>query len=161
MAPPGPGDPPRRRWVRWSKPQPVEPLDPQVAEERDAKAGRSREPERVGRVVRGILGEAELRHGLALGRLLRRWEEVVGSTLDAQTAPTALDRRGLVVAAASSAWATQVTFLASDIQRRANAILGREEVASVRSVVDPRAIASRVRSGPRERPEGGWPGDRI
>lgn len=145
----GRGEPPRRRWQGWKKPQPVEALDPDRARERDAKAGRSREPEAVGRVVRGLLGGGEMRRGLALGRILRRWEEISGEKLAAQTTPVALDQRGLVVAAASSAWATQVTFLGEDIRRRANAVLGREEVPAVRVTVDPKVVAGKLSGGPR------------
>jgi hypothetical protein len=40
-----------------------------------------------------------------------------------------------VVSAESSSWAAQATFLADEIRRRANEILGSEEVVSVRVVV--------------------------
>lgn len=143
----------RSRWARWKKSPPVEGLDPEEARERDAKAGRNREPEPLGRVVRGILAGGEMQRGLALGRLMRRWDEVVGKDLAGHCAPAALDPRGLLVAVESSAWATQVSFLAPQIARQANAVLGREAVASVRSTVDPDAAAAARRSrerAPRE-----------
>jgi predicted nucleic acid-binding Zn ribbon protein len=76
-----------------------------------------------------------MRSGMALGRLARSWGHVVGEQLAGRTAPVSLERGGLVVSAASSSWAAQVTFLSRDILRRANDILGSEEVHSVRVLV--------------------------
>jgi predicted nucleic acid-binding Zn ribbon protein len=76
-----------------------------------------------------------MRKGVALGRLARSWPQVVGEELARQTTPRALDEGGLLVAASSAAWGSQVRFLAREIRRRANAELGSEVVRKVRVTV--------------------------
>jgi hypothetical protein len=95
-----------------------------------------KEPQALGEVIRGVLGAGPMRSGMALGRLARSWDRVVGERLAGRCSPRRLERGALVVAAESSSWAAQVTFLAQEIGRRANEILGSEEVRSVRVVVD-------------------------
>jgi hypothetical protein len=92
-------------------------------------------PEAVGGIIRAILGGGRLRRGSALGRLVLSWEEVVGPELAVHTEPRALEEGGLLVAASSAAWGSQVRFLASEIRRRANAALGGAEVTTVRVMV--------------------------
>lgn len=98
-------------------------------------AGRSGEPQEVGRVLREALGGARFQRGLALGRLARSWGDVVGPRLARETAPASLDDGGLVVAVSSGPWGAQVRFLTHEIRRRANDVLGSEEVRAVRVVV--------------------------
>jgi predicted nucleic acid-binding Zn ribbon protein len=76
-----------------------------------------------------------MRQGAALGRLARAWPQVVGDQLARQTVPQALDEGGLLVAATSAAWGSQVRFLAGEIAARANRELGSDEVRSVRVMV--------------------------
>jgi predicted nucleic acid-binding Zn ribbon protein len=78
-----------------------------------------------------------MRRGLQLGRLVRDWERVAGEALAAHTRPVALTPDGLVVKAATAAWAAQVRFLAEDLRRRANEALGGRGVRAVRVVVGP------------------------
>lgn len=92
-------------------------------------------PREVGEVVRGLLSDAPMRRGVALGRLVRAWEKVVGPHLARETRPIGLDDGGLVVAASNGAWAAQVRFLEEEIRRRANEALDADEVRSVRVVV--------------------------
>lgn len=92
----------------------------------------------LGEVLRQLLGDRGMRRGVALGRLTREWERVVGPKLAAETAPVGLDDGGLVVAATSSAWAAQLQFLSREVGRRANEVLGRDEVRGVRVVVQKR-----------------------
>jgi predicted nucleic acid-binding Zn ribbon protein len=89
-------------------------------------------------VLEGLLGaRGPWVAGLAAGELGRPWADVVGAPLDRETAPGSLDERGvLTVRAASSAWATQLRFLAARIAANANEILGRPAVTEVRVVVD-------------------------
>jgi predicted nucleic acid-binding Zn ribbon protein len=97
---------------------------------------RRKEPQALGEVIRGVLGSGPMRSGMALGRLARSWDSVVGKRLAERSTPMRLERGGLVVSAASSSWAAQVTFLSQEIRRRANHILGSEEIRSVRVLVD-------------------------
>jgi predicted nucleic acid-binding Zn ribbon protein len=76
-----------------------------------------------------------MRSGVSLGRLVRRWEEVVGPDLARETRPWALEGGALVVAASSAAWGAQVRFLAEEIRRRANETLRADAVRSVRVMV--------------------------
>jgi hypothetical protein len=92
-------------------------------------------PQPLGEVLRGFLGTESMRVGMALGRLARSWNSVVGDRLAPETSPRALDRGRLVVSASTAAWAVQAAFLKGDICRRANEVLGSKEVASVVVVV--------------------------
>ncbi|MGH2685466.1 MAG: DUF721 domain-containing protein [Actinomycetota bacterium] len=101
----------------------------------------------IGDVLRGVLSHPKLRQGLALGRLARSWDQVVGSKLAAETWPAALEDAALVVAASSSAWATQARFLAEDIRRRAAELTGSPGIRTVRVVVRPEGAKPQVRKG--------------
>jgi predicted nucleic acid-binding Zn ribbon protein len=123
--------------------------------------------EGLGSVLREVLGQGPLRRGVALGRLVRGWEEVVGPELASETGPRGLDDGVLVVAASTPGWAVQVRFLAPEVCRRANRALGSGVVRSVRVVVRPEASKTLrhnrsrgVRTGP-ERPPAGPSSDRI
>jgi predicted nucleic acid-binding Zn ribbon protein len=91
--------------------------------------------EEVGAVLRDVLSQPRMRLGVALGRLVRAWAEVVGPDLARETRPWALERGVLVVAASTAAWGAQVRFLGEDIRRRANDMLAGEPVRSVRVMV--------------------------
>ena len=95
--------------------------------------------ERVNSVIRDVLGGRGMRSGVALGRLVRSWERVVGAALARETAPVSLSGGQLVVAASSPPWAAQARFLVVEIGRLANEELGRDAVRSVRVVVRPEA----------------------
>lgn len=101
----------------------------------DARDDPGAPPREVGEVVRGLLSESPMRGGVALGRLVRAWDRVVGPQLSRETRPVALDEGALVVAASDGAWGAQVRFLTEEIRRRANETLGGGEVRSVRVVV--------------------------
>ena len=100
---------------------------------------RSAREERVDSVMKDVLAGPGMRSGIALGRLIRSWERVVGPALARETAPVSLSGGGLVVAASSPAWAVQARFLVAEIARSANRELGRDDVRSVRVVVRPEA----------------------
>jgi predicted nucleic acid-binding Zn ribbon protein len=106
-----------------------------AASGRDRRAGRSEELQRVGGVLREAMDTDRFRRGLALGRLARSWADVVGSRLAQETAPFSLEQGGLVVSVSTAAWGAQVRFLAHEIRRRANEVLGGEEVRTVRIAV--------------------------
>jgi predicted nucleic acid-binding Zn ribbon protein len=121
----------------------------------------------LGPVLREALGHPSLRGGVSLGRLVRGWEAVVGRHLAGATVPRGLEDGVLVVAAATPAWAAQVRFLSPEMCRRANEVLGSEEVRSVRVVVRPEASKPLPRNrfggaptGP-EPPPGAPSSDRI
>jgi predicted nucleic acid-binding Zn ribbon protein len=121
----------------------------------------------LGSVLREVLGQGVLGPGISLGRLVRGWEEVVGTHLAGETAPRTLEKGVLTVAASSPGWAVQVRFLGREVAVRANQTLGSETVRSVRVVVRPEAVKPlrhKGSQGPRvgpERPPAGPPSDRI
>jgi hypothetical protein len=87
------------------------------------------------------------RRGLALGRLARSWEEVVGARLAQETAPFSLEEGSLIVSVSTGAWGAQVRFLAHEIRQRANEVLGKQEVRIVRVSVGPRERRGRGNYG--------------
>jgi predicted nucleic acid-binding Zn ribbon protein len=101
----------------------------------------------IGAVIREFLAQPRLRRGLALGRLAGSWDQVVGSRLAEETEPVSLEAGRLVVAATTAAWAAQVRFLARDVARRADQVLGSEEVRSVAVVVSSEARKALRRKG--------------
>jgi hypothetical protein len=108
---------------------------------------RSEEMKPVGGVLREAMGTERFRRGMALGRLSRAWEDVVGPRLARETAPLALEDGSLAVSVSSGAWGAQVRFLSPEIRRRANGVLGMEEVLTVRVSVAPKERRGRVRRG--------------
>lgn len=96
---------------------------------------RSGDAHPLGEVIDELGAIRPVAAGLALGRLGRRWEEVVGARLAAESTPVSLEGGRLVVTVASSAWAAQVRFLARDVGAGANRVLGDEAVLEVRVVV--------------------------
>jgi predicted nucleic acid-binding Zn ribbon protein len=101
----------------------------------DARDDPGAPPREVGEVVRGLLAESPMRRGVALGRLVRAWDRVVGPQLSREARPVGLEQGALLVAASDGAWAAQIRFLTEEIRRRANEELGAEEIRSVRVVV--------------------------
>jgi predicted nucleic acid-binding Zn ribbon protein len=101
----------------------------------------------LGAILREALDDTALRGGVVLGRLVRRWEAVVGPELARQSTPRGLRDGVLVVASSSQPWAVQVRFLASEIARAVNAEVGSRAVREVRVVVDPEASKRLPHSG--------------
>ncbi|MFN2544400.1 MAG: DUF721 domain-containing protein [Actinomycetota bacterium] len=98
---------------------------------------RSAEVTSVSDIVRGLLGQRPFKRGVAVGTLTSSWTEVVGERLAAETKPARLDAGTLVVEATSGPWGSQATFLAEEIRKRANEVLGTESVQHVRVAVAP------------------------
>ena len=86
-----------------------------------------------------------------MGSVFGNWAQIVGPDLAAHTRPDGFADGELVIAADSTAWATQVRLLASMLVRRLNAELGEGTV---------RRVKVRGPTAPRQR--GGWrvPGSR-
>jgi predicted nucleic acid-binding Zn ribbon protein len=101
-------------------------------------AARSGEAEGLGSVLDGLLGGRPWRDGMVLGDLARRWTEVVGERLADESRPADLEGDVLTVRASTAAWATQIGFLAQEVARRSNDIIGRPLVGSVRVLVEAR-----------------------
>ena len=90
----------------------------------------------IGEVLDGLVArERAFARGLPIGRLAAEWEAVVGPRLAAESAPVSLESGVLVVAASSGPWGAQVRFLAEEIRKKVDRMLGETEVKRVHVVV--------------------------
>jgi predicted nucleic acid-binding Zn ribbon protein len=100
------------------------------------RAVRSEEAHEIGAVLEGLLGQPPWASGISLGELGRRWGSVVGERLGQETDPVALEGGVLLIRASSTAWAAQIRFLSSEVQTRANEVLGGSPIRDVKVTVD-------------------------
>lgn len=92
----------------------------------------SGDPEPFGRAIRDLLADRGWERSVAVGGVFGRWPEIVGVDLAAHTRPEAFEDGEVIVAADSTAWATQVRLLASTLVRRLNEELGDGTVKRVK-----------------------------
>jgi predicted nucleic acid-binding Zn ribbon protein len=109
------------------------------------------DPQPLAAAIGGLLSDHGWKEHAAVGSVFSNWAQIVGPDLAAHTRPDGFADGELVIAADSTAWATQVRLLASMLVRRLNSELGEGTV---------RRVKVRGPSGPRQR--GGWrvPGSR-
>ena len=88
-------------------------------------------------IVGGLLGRRPFVRGVAVGRLARSWPDVVGERLAHETRPARLDAGTLTVQATSGPWGSQARFLAEEIRKQANELLGTADVQRVQVVIAP------------------------
>lgn len=96
----------------------------------DDPARRSAPPP-LGEAVRAFVRERGWDRRLEGARVHEVWEEIAGADLAQHVRPVRLHGGVLVVRADSPAWATEVRFLAAELIRRSNEVLGEGEVRSV------------------------------
>jgi len=109
------------------------------------------DPQPLAAAIGGLLSDQGWKEQAAVGSVFSNWAQIVGPDLAAHTRPDGFAGGELVIAADSTAWATQVRLLASMLVRRLNSELGEGTV---------RRVKVRGPAGPRQR--GGWrvPGSR-
>ena len=90
------------------------------------------DPQPLGTAILGLLNDQGWQAAAKVGSVFGRWPEIVGAEMAAHTKPDRLDGGELVVIADSTAWATQVRWLARDLIRALNAELGSGTVATVK-----------------------------
>ncbi|MHB1593998.1 MAG: DUF721 domain-containing protein, partial [Streptosporangiaceae bacterium] len=99
-------------------------------------AGRRRprrdDPAPLSTAIDALVSETGWEVPVATGSVFGRWAQIVGPDLAAHTVPEHLAEGELVVAADSTAWATQLRLLAADLVRRLNAELGDGSVRRVK-----------------------------
>jgi predicted nucleic acid-binding Zn ribbon protein len=93
---------------------------------------RHEDPEPLGRAIDGLLTAEGWTLAAATGSVFGRWAQIVGADLAAHTNPESLTGGELTVSADSTAWATQVRLLASQLVRRLNTELGDGTVVRVK-----------------------------
>ncbi len=115
------------------------------------RRARREDPQPLAAAIGGLLSDQGWKEQAAVGSVFNNWAQIVGPDLAAHTRPDSFADGELVIAADSTAWATQVRLLASMLVRRLNAELGDDTV---------RRVKVRGPAGPRQR--GGWrvPGSR-
>ena len=115
------------------------------------RRARRDDPQPLAAAIGGLLSDQGWKEQAAVGSVFNNWAQIVGPDLAAHTRPDSFADGELVIAADSTAWATQVRLLASMLVRRLNAELGDGTV---------RRVKVRGPAGPRQR--GGWlvPGSR-
>jgi predicted nucleic acid-binding Zn ribbon protein len=112
---------------------------------RRPRRGRRDDPQPLGTAIGGFLSDHGWKERAAVGSVFGNWAQIVGPDLAAHTRPDGFADGELVIAADSTAWATQVRLLASMLLRRLNAELGEGTV---------RRVKVRGPAAPRHR--GGW-----
>jgi len=99
---------------------------------RRAARQRRDDPQPLGTAIDGLLGDQGWRQRAAVGGAFGRWPQIVGADLAAHAHPESFAGGELVIAADSTAWATQLRLLAGQLVRRLNAELGDGTVRRVR-----------------------------
>lgn len=84
-----------------------------------------------------------LDHPREVGALWDKWREIVGDDVAAHAEPSSLRGGLLRVRTDSPAWATEISYLADEIKRRANETVGRALVDEVRIWTGPGPIERR------------------
>jgi predicted nucleic acid-binding Zn ribbon protein len=103
--------------------------DPEL---RRAARRRRDDPQPLGLAIDGLLADHGWRKRAAVGGAFGNWAQIVGADLAAHARPESFSDGELVVAADSTAWATQLRLLASQLVRRLNAELGDGTVRRIR-----------------------------
>jgi predicted nucleic acid-binding Zn ribbon protein len=101
-------------------------------------------PPRVAELLSMVGRRLGLDHPREVGALWGRWREIVGDDVAAHAEPSSLRAGLLRVRTDSPAWATEISYLADEIKRRANETVGRELVSEVRVWTGPGPIGARA-----------------
>ena len=119
-------------------------VDPEETAE-PVRPAQGPDPAVLGEAVRALSARRGWDARLEGAEIHARWAEVAGDQLARHTEPVRLAGGVLVLRASDSAWATQVRYLAADLTRRANAVLGKSLVERITVV----AGSARSPGGPR------------
>ena len=91
-----------------------------------------RDPQPFGRLLGGIAADRGWQPRIAEGTLFGMWEQIVGPDIAAHATPTELRENVLHVQAESTAWATQLRYVQSQIIAKIAAAVGDGAVTSLR-----------------------------
>jgi predicted nucleic acid-binding Zn ribbon protein len=97
-----------------------------------------RDPEGLGTVFSRMLSERGWKSPVAIGSVLARWGEIVGSDIAAHCVPESFDADTVLVRCDSTAWATQLRLITPQVLQRFEAELGAGVVTRL-SVIGPAA----------------------
>lgn len=122
-------------WARGDRPVYSERTGPSAQDTRPGSGGgriRRDDPQPLTAAFGGLLSARGWRQRAAVGTVFGEWAQIVGTDLAAHTRPESFDEGELVVAADSTAWATQLRLLAPQLVRRLAEELGAGTVRRVR-----------------------------
>lgn len=77
-----------------------------------------RDPEGVGNVFSRMLAERGWKSPVAIGSVLSRWSEIVGTDIAAHCVPESFDADTVLVRCDSTAWATQLRLITPQVLQR-------------------------------------------
>ncbi len=97
----------------------------------ESRSGDAREPQLIGDALSGLIADRGWEIPAAVGNAIDRWAEIVGEDIAAHAEPLSFEGGVLAVQASSTAWATQLRLLASEIVRRLNTELGHGTVTRI------------------------------
>ncbi|RPA64723.1 DUF721 family protein [Gordonia oryzae] len=92
----------------------------------------ARDPQPFGRLVGGLARERGWQPRIAEGTLFGMWEQIVGSDISAHATPTSLRDNVLYIQAESTAWATQLRYVQSQILAKIATAIGDGMVTSLK-----------------------------
>lgn len=90
-----------------------------------------RDPQQLGDAFAALAKREGWSHGIQRGRVLSEWSAVVGPELAAKTEPVSLTDGELVIAAASTAWATELRMMSRVLLERIERIVGAGVVTRI------------------------------
>ncbi|HET7723627.1 MAG TPA: DciA family protein [Propionibacteriaceae bacterium] len=91
----------------------------------------ARDPQRVGRVLDAYIADRGWEVSVSIHTLLDRWADIVGESVAAHSTPETYDDGVVVVRTDSTAWATQLRTIASQIVAKLNEAVGDGSVQRV------------------------------
>jgi predicted nucleic acid-binding Zn ribbon protein len=97
-----------------------------------------RDPQTLDSAMSRFVGDQGWQTELRVQGVFARWSALVGADVAEHAQPESFNDGRLVVRTDSTAWATQITLLASDLLRRLNEVLG-DGTVTVIDVAGPRA----------------------
>ncbi|NED95459.1 DUF721 domain-containing protein [Phytoactinopolyspora alkaliphila] len=100
--------------------------------------GDERDPQPLSAAVDKLADEHGWEEDLSVHGVMARWDELVGAEVASHVRPESYDESVLTVRADSSAWATQVRLLASELVKKINQRIGHGTVTKV-NVLGPQA----------------------
>lgn len=92
---------------------------------------RGRDPQLAGETVEKLLAERGWSAPVSVGAVMGRWREVVGDAVADHAEPETFTDGRLVVRTSSTAWATQLSLLLPQLQRRIEEQIGPEVVREI------------------------------
>ena len=79
------------------------------------RSGQPGDPELIGGVLDNLISEREWNSGLTEGNLFITWEQIVGPEIAQHTTPISISDGVLTIQTSSTAWATQLGLVATEL----------------------------------------------